>query len=68
MQDEEVLEAYPYLGTVYDIMKTAKMIPIMEDATQLVEVLGREISLTVTGDKSSQEALDTVAEEMKDMS
>lgn len=68
MQDEEVLEAYPYLKTVYEIMKTAKMIPIMEDATQLVEVLGREISLTVTGDKSSQEALDTVAEEMKDMS
>ncbi len=68
MLDEEVLEAYPYLETVYEIMKDAKIIPIMEDATQLVEVLGREISLTVTGDKSSQDALDTVAEEMKDMS
>ena len=68
MQDEEVLEAYPYLSTVYEVMKTAKIIPIMEDATQLVEVLGREISLTVAGDKSSQEALDTVAEEMAAMS
>ncbi len=67
MQDEEVLAAYPYLETVCEIMETSKMIPIMEDATQMVEVLGRELSLAVTGDKTSQEALDTVAEEMADM-
>ncbi len=67
MTDPEVLEAYPYLQTVCDIMEDSKMIPIMEDATQLVEVLGRELSLAVAGDKTSQEALDTVAKEMEGM-
>ncbi len=67
MTDPEVLEAYPYLQTVCDIMEDSKMIPIMEDATQLVEVLGRELSLAVAGDKSSQDALDTVAKEMEGM-
>lgn len=67
MNDEEVLAKWPYLETVCEIMEEAKMFPIMEDATQLVEVLGREISLAVAGDQTSQEALDTVAEEMADM-
>lgn len=67
MNDEEVLEAYPYLKTVCEIMEDSKMIPIMEDATQLVEVLGRELSLAVAGDKTSQEAMDTVAKEMEGM-
>ena len=67
MNDEEVLEKWPYLSTVCEIMEDAKMFPIMEDATQLVEVLGREISLAVAGDQTSQEALNTVAEEMADM-
>lgn len=67
MNDEEVLEAYPYLGTVCEIMESSKIIPIMEDATQLVEVLGRELSLAVAGDKTSQEAMDTVAKEMEKM-
>lgn len=39
----------------------------MEDATQLVEVLGREISLAVAGDQTSQEALDNVSGEMAGM-
>lgn len=68
MNDEEVLAKWPYLETVCEIMEDSKMFPIMEDATQLVEVLGREISLAVSGDETSQEALDTVAEEMADMS
>lgn len=68
MSDEEVLAKWPYLETVCEIMEDSKTFPIMEDATQLIEVLGREISLAVSGDETSQEALDTVAEEMADMS
>ena len=68
MSDEEVLAKWPYLETVCEIMEDSKTFPIMEDATQLIEVLGREISLAVSGDETSQEALDTVAEEMANMS
>ncbi len=67
MSDADVLAACPYLDTVKSIMETSKMIPIMEDAPQLIEVLGRELSEAVTGAKTAQEALDTVAEEMASM-
>ncbi len=67
MKDSEVLKAYPYLSTVLDIMKGSKILPVMADTPKLVEVLGRELSLAATNEKTSQEALDTVAEEMKSM-
>ena len=67
MSDAEVLAKCPYLDTVEAIMETAKMIPVMEDAPQLIEVLGRELSEAVTGNKTPQEALDTLAAEMEDM-
>lgn len=67
MSDAEVLAACPYLDTVKTIMETSKMIPIMEDAPQLIEVLGRELSEAVTGAKTAQQALDTLAEEMQKM-
>ena len=67
MNDPDVLEKWPYLETVCEIMEDSKMFPIMEDATQLVEVLGRELSLAVAGDQTSQEALDNVSAEMADM-
>jgi ABC-type glycerol-3-phosphate transport system substrate-binding protein len=52
---------------VQTIMENSKIIPVIADAPQLIEVLGRELSEAVSGAKSSQEALDTVAEEMKSM-
>ncbi|MBQ7801932.1 MAG: sugar ABC transporter substrate-binding protein [Oscillospiraceae bacterium] len=67
MSDAEVLEACPYLETVKTIMEDSKMIPIMEDAPQLIEVLGRELSEAVAGAKTPQEALDTLAKEMANM-
>ncbi len=67
MSDAAVLAACPYLETVKTIMETSKMIPIMEDAPQLIEVLGRELSEAVTGAKTAQQALDTLAQEMSKM-
>ena len=67
MSDADVLAACPYLDTVKTIMETSKMIPIMEDAPQLIEILGRELSEAVTGSKTPQQALDTLAQEMSKM-
>lgn len=67
MSDAEVLAAWPHLDTVQTIMETSKMIPIMEDAPQLIEVLGRELSEAVAGTKTAQEAMDTLAKEMASM-
>ena len=52
---------------VLEVMENAKMIPIIADAPQLVEVMGRELSAAVNGDKTPQEALDTLAKEMESM-
>lgn len=67
MSDPDVLAKYPHLATVQEIMATSKIIPVISDAPQLIEVLGRELSEAVTGSKSSKQALDTVADEMKNM-
>lgn len=67
MSDATVLATCPYLDTVKTIMENSKMIPIMEDAPQLIEVLGRELSEAVTGAKTAQQALDTLAAEMAKM-
>ena len=55
------------INQVITIMETSKMIPIMEDAPQLIEILGRELSEAVTGSKTPQQALDTLAQEMSKM-
>lgn len=67
MSDAEVLATCPYLDTVNTIMASSKMIPVIEDAPQLIEVLGRELSEAVTGAKTAQESLDAVAVEMQKM-
>ena len=67
MSDPDVVAKYPHTEMVQKIMENSKIIPVIADAPQLVEVLGRELSEAVSGNKSSQEALDAVAEEMQSM-
>ena len=67
MSDADVLAACPYLETVNTIMASSKMIPVIEDAPQLIEILGRELSEAVTGSKTPQQALDALAQEMSKM-
>ncbi|MFG6332501.1 MAG: extracellular solute-binding protein [Lachnospiraceae bacterium] len=65
--DEEVMAKYPTNEVVLEIMNNAMMIPILADAPQLVEVMGRELSEAVNGDKTPQEALDIIAQELEKM-
>jgi len=67
MSDPDVIAKYPHTAMVQTIMENTRIIPVIADAPQLIEVLGRELSEAVAGSKSSQEALDTVAEEMQSM-
>ncbi|HWQ79320.1 MAG TPA: sugar ABC transporter substrate-binding protein [Anaerovoracaceae bacterium] len=67
MSDPEVIAKYPHTEMVQTIMENSRIIPVISDAPQLIEVLGRELSEAVAGNKTSKEALDTVAEEMKSM-
>ncbi len=67
MEDSDVLAVYPHYTDVARIMSSSKMIPIIADAPQLIEVLGRELSEAVSGNKTPQEALDIVNEELANM-
>ena len=65
--DPDLLAKFPHYNTVLDVMAHSKMFPQLVEANQLIEILGRELSEAVSGNKTSQAALDTVAEEMKRM-
>lgn len=65
--DQDVLARYPHYTKVEKIIDASRMIPIISDAPQLIEILGRELSEAVSGGKSAKDALDTVAKEIKDL-
>jgi multiple sugar transport system substrate-binding protein len=61
--DPEVDAKYPWYPKVMEILKTAKPVPEFAYSTQMIEVVGRELSLSVEG-KDINKALDTAADEL----
>jgi ABC-type glycerol-3-phosphate transport system substrate-binding protein len=61
--DSEVAAKFPWYPQVAEILKTAKPVPEFTYSTQMIEVLGRELSLAVEG-KDVKEALDAAAAEL----
>ncbi|WP_256758338.1 ABC transporter substrate-binding protein [Cohnella sp. WQ 127256] len=66
LTDSDVLGQFPHYVNVQKIIEKSKMIPIIPQAPQLIEILGRELSEAVSGGKSPQDALDTIAKEVKE--
>lgn len=64
-EDPDVLAAYPYYEKVIDVIANAKQLPNVSALPQILEVLGRECSEAVAGNRTPQEALDTVQKEME---
>lgn len=62
-EDAEVVEKYPYYPDLQRMLATSHNFPTFTYTPQLVEVLGRELSLAVAGEKSAEEALATADEE-----
>ena len=61
--DPDVVAKYPHYPKVYDILKTAKPVPEFTYSTQMIEVVGRELSLMIGG-KSVPKALNAAAKEL----
>ena len=61
--DPEVNAKYPYTGAMKDMLLTSHNFPVFTYTPQLVEVLGRELSLAVAGEKTSADALATAQTE-----
>ena len=61
--DPEVNAKYPYAKALKQMLLTSHNFPVFTYTPQLVEVLGRELSLAVAGEKKSADALAKVKTE-----
>jgi multiple sugar transport system substrate-binding protein len=62
-EDPELLAKYEYYPALRHLLETSRNFPVFTYTPQFVEVLGRELSLAVTGEKEPQSALATINEE-----
>jgi ABC-type glycerol-3-phosphate transport system substrate-binding protein len=65
--DPEVNGKYPYAAALKQMLLTSHNFPVFTYTPQLVEVLGRELSLAVAGEKLPADALATVDAEMLEL-
>jgi multiple sugar transport system substrate-binding protein len=61
--DAEVNKKYPYAQALKQMLLTSHNFPVFTYTPQMVEVLGRELSLAVAGEKSPQDALGQIEKE-----
>ena len=66
-EDAELNAKFVYYPALREILDTSKNFPVFTYTPQFVEVLGRELSLAVTGEKPAPEALATVDAEFTEM-
>ncbi len=62
LTDPDVLAKYPYYAEVLNILEGAKKVPIFAYTAEMEDVVGREISLAATGQKSVDQALKDAAQ------
>ncbi len=65
--DPEVLEKYPHMADLKELLVESHNFPTFTYTPQFVEALGRELSLAVAGGKSPEEALAAAAEEFNEL-
>jgi len=65
--DTDVLKKYPWFKIVDEILKHSKPVPEFQYSTQMVEVVGRELSLIGAEGKDPQKAMDEAAKELDEL-
>lgn len=65
--DPDVNAKYPYAAALKEMLLTSHNFPVFTYTPQLVEVLGRELSLAVAGEKQPADALATIETEMNEL-
>ncbi|MGF1627388.1 MAG: ABC transporter substrate-binding protein [Alphaproteobacteria bacterium] len=61
--DPEVNATYPYYPALRALLDTSHNFPVFTYTPELVDIMGRELSLAVVGSKSPEDALATIQEE-----
>jgi multiple sugar transport system substrate-binding protein len=65
--DADVNKKYPYAQALKQMLLTSHNFPVFTYTPQLVEVLGRELSLAVAGEKTPQDALGQIEKEFVEL-
>jgi len=65
--DPDVNAKYPYTAAMKDMLLTSHNFPVFTYTPQLVEVLGRELSLAVADEATPADALANVETEMNEL-
>lgn len=65
--DPALNEKYPYFPQLKTLLETSHNFPVFTYTPQFVEVLGRELSLAITGEKPAAEALSTANAELAEL-
>jgi ABC-type glycerol-3-phosphate transport system substrate-binding protein len=65
--DPEVLAKYPHYKVVEEILAKSKPVPEFQYSTQMVEIVGRELSLIGAEGKDPQAAMDEAAKELDEL-
>jgi ABC-type glycerol-3-phosphate transport system substrate-binding protein len=65
--DPEVLAKYPHYKVVEEILAKSKPVPEFQYSTQMVEIVGRELSLIGAEGKDPQTAMDEAAKELDEL-
>ena len=65
--DPDVNAKYPYAKALKEMLLTSHNFPVFTYTPQLVEVLGRELSLAVAGEKKAPDALAAIEAEMSEL-
>ncbi len=67
LRDKEVLAKYPYYSEVETILEKARPVPEFEYSSQMIEMLGRELSLIVASGKDPKVALELLDKEFNEL-
>ncbi|HBE77168.1 MAG TPA: ABC transporter substrate-binding protein [Firmicutes bacterium] len=65
--DPAVIAKSPWYPMVQKIVENAKPVPEFTYSTEMIEVLGRELSLAASGDKSVEASLNQAAKELNEL-
>jgi len=66
-EDADVIAKYPIYPTMLEVISHSKPVPEFLYSAEMVEIVGRELSLICSGEKSAQEGLDLAAKELDEL-
>jgi multiple sugar transport system substrate-binding protein len=66
-KEEDFLEKHPFQRGAFDVMKTAKALPIISQSTRMVEIIGEVASSIMAGDISIEEGVEKGNRELNEI-